>query len=525
MMELIENVLEFLKLQGGKTLSDAQGKSDIAWIKLWWKLVLLFGVLIADAELKMHGYTHVVSWAMLGIPLFALLVLGNPTRQVQFSTIWALFVHKDKDTPFKDKLADGFKEYWTIVGIVILWAVFIPLGIKLIPIQYCPAAFWTFLPAIAAHELAWWRGWHNDLERDFRRYSITGLKWIIYACLLLPFLFAAKEMVYERYGYAMPTPSTSTAAINQATHENEELLEAKRTECVRKITEQSVKKEVPLTKTDLAAMEACKTKYASPILPDSTQKEGAGNVMNGHSLLGMGLWAIIWGHILWFVGAAILGALGWRLFKKKDDTAVVSTSKTVAVEKKTKSSFPWGGVFVLGLMYLAASWYIGSWITSSADVSQLTTKLSQKGDSGHAAQYPDAFLTPEEVKTWQAAGTSPSYHPNFGEIAGRTFQLETGSQSGVRPNLYEKLERGFGKPLLIKVEENNPKRDVVLENTTCNEPKIHSDGRIYKVCTGSWRSGDRLIHGRYELIYSAENRIATLRSAGSEPITFTFQPK
>lgn len=530
-MELIENFLEYFKLRGDKTLKEFGVRSDTWWIKMWFKLVLLFGILIADAELKIHGHSSLVSYATLVIPLFALLLLGNPMRQVQFSTIWALFVHKEKTDSLKDKLSEGFKTYWTVVGIVLLWAFFIPLGIKIVPIEYSPAAFWTFLPAIAAHELAWWRGWHNDQERDFRRYSITGLKWVIYACILLPFLFAAKGAIYEQYGYAVPIPSTSNAAINRATHENEVLLEAKRTECVSKITEQSVKKGVPLTKKDVAAMERCKTLYPSATLPDSSQKEGGGNILGDHSLLGMGLWAIVWGHILWFVGAAILAGLGWRFWKKSDD---VASTKTVEVKKTSSSSSirPTAAILYLGVFYALASWYNGGWITSDADVSHLSGKISrifEQRENEKIKAYPNAFLTPEEVKTWEAVGTSPAYHPNFGEIAGHSFEIITGARSGVRPNLYDRLAGGYGKPLIIMLEEDNTARDVVLENTTCNPPKIYSDNNVHTVCVGKWRSGDRKIGGVSELDYSADTRIAVLHSAKPNGeigvITFVFRKK
>jgi hypothetical protein len=157
------------------------------------------------------------------------------------------------------------------------------------------------------------------------------------------------------------------------------------------------------------------------------------------------------------------------------------------------------------------------------------SRIFEKTDSEKVKAYPNAFLTPEEIKTWQAIGTSPSYHPNFGEIAGRSFEIVAGAHRGVRPNLYDRLEGGYGKPLIIMLEENNSARDVVLENTTCNPPKIYSDNNVHTVCVGKWRSGDRKIGGVSELDYSADTRIAVLHSAKSNGeigvITFVFQKK
>ena len=539
-MELLENILEFLKLQGGKTLTESGSKSDWWWTRMWWKLVILFGILIADAELKIHGFDAAVTWSTLVIPIFALLVLGNPTRQVQFSLIWALFVHKDKGVSFKEKFGDGVKEYWTVVGVILLWAFFIPLGIRIVPIEYRPEAFWVFLPAIAAHELAWWRGWHNDQERDFRRWSIAALKWILIACIVLPFVFAAIALPYEHHGVR----STSSAEIDRAAHDNEVLLEARRTECVRQIKARTLEKDISLTKSDLAAMEACKTTYASPDAPDASQNEGVGGAKkSSRPTTTTAKWyehPIDWamqnpltalivvfthGLVIWWI----------RRIRNRNTVAAATATKTVVIEKKKSQGWPFNPVGTLLwalIIWSLVSWFNGGWITNSTDVHHLENNISTIFDKKEIAperKYPNAFLTPEEIRTWQAVGSSPCYHPHFGEIAGRSFELITGSQSGRRPSLYDRLEGGYGKPLIIMLEENNPSRDVVLENTVCNPPRIYSDNNVHTVCVGKWRSGDRRIGGISELDYSAENRTAILRSPNEsgtiETIVFVFQPK
>jgi TM2 domain-containing membrane protein YozV len=337
--------------------------------------------------------------------------------------------------------------------------------------------------------------------------------------------------VYDTTGYSVSVaPSKASVAARKAIAENQRLADQGAEQCILDWKKANMgPRKVVRDDQIAAAIAKCQQQWI-PVSP-SSQKKGSGNILDNSSLLGMSLWAIIWGHILWFVGAAILAALGWTFWKKKDAVAATTATKTVVI---SSSSFnPIRTILYLLLIWALLSWYNGGWITNSADVSHFCDKISrifEKTESEKAKAYPSYFLTAEEVKTWEAEGSFPAYHPNLGEIAGRSFNLETASRSGTRPSLYDKLEGGWGRPVLIKLDENNPRRDVVLEYTNnCSIPLTDIPERVQAVCTGAFRSGDKSIKGEYELTYSSSQRIARLFAANPdgkiETIVFIFHPK
>jgi hypothetical protein len=251
-------------------------------------------------------------------------------------------------------------------------------------------------------------------------------------------------------------------------------------------------------------------------------------------------WSKEWGWPIWIVAIIVIVTVllhfipfVWGLIwgAKKLSNNETATKKVV-VEKKvsSSSSFAWRTPLVtLILLYLLISLFSGGWITPS-DVSRMFTQSSHKAESVQTKVYPNHFMTPEEMQTWNAVGSFPDYHPNLGEIAGRSFAIGPGTRNGARSTFVDRfIEGGEWKPLLIKLEENNTARDVILKNTNCNLPLTYEDQEVHAVCTGTWKSGDDKIKGNYELIYSANNRIAKLYaikpSGEKETIVFVFQPK
>jgi hypothetical protein len=233
------------------------------------------------------------------------------------------------------------------------------------------------------------------------------------------------------------------------------------------------------------------------------------------------------------IGALIVilthGGVVWWIRRRRNKNTLVAATATKTIVVSSSSPIAWRTpVVFLIMVYLFACLLNWGWVTPST-VSQWFTQRADNSESTQVKTYPNAFLTPKEVKTWQAVGTYPNYHPNFGEIAGRAFFIETGARNGMRPTVADKMEGGYGKPLLIELEENNPNRDIVLENITCNEPKIYSDNEVHTVCVSKWRSGDRSIGGTSELIYNSESRVARLSYANTsgtiEVIIFEFRPK
>lgn len=248
-------------------------------------------------------------------------------------------------------------------------------------------------------------------------------------------------------------------------------------------------------------------------------------------------WSKEWGWPVWIVAIIVVATILlhfipfiWGIVWGKNK---LSAAKTVVVEKKEYvfPVRPMAVILYLGIIWVLVSWYNGGWVTDENDVSHLGNKISnvfQKSESTQVNEYPNAFLTPKEIRTWQAVGMLPAYHPNLGEIAGRSFEIITGRRNGARSNIVDRLDGGYGLPLIIMMDKSNPNRDVVIENTNCNPPKVYSDNNIHTVCVSTWRSGDRSVGGNAELDYSSERRIAVLheRTAdrGHGIITFVFQP-
>jgi TM2 domain-containing membrane protein YozV len=357
--------------------------------------------------------------------------------------------------------------------------------------------------------------------------------------------------LYERTGYSVSvTPSKSSVAARKAIAENQRLADQGAEQCIEDWKKKNVGPKKVVREDQIAAAVAMCQQEWMPVAP-SSQKEGTGTGTVGKKSSKPSYfsynywkaktfeWSEEWGlpiglvaiivlvtvllHFIPFVWGVIWGA------KKLSNNE--TATKTVVV-----SSFSFNPIrmilYVL-LIWALLSWYNGGWITSSADVSHLGGKISrifEKTEGEKVKAYPSYFFTAEEVKTWEATGSFPAYHPNLGEIAGRSFNLVTGDRSGGRPNLYEKLESVWGKPVLIKLDENNPRRDVVLEYTNnCSIPLTDIPERVQTVCTGSFRSGDKSIKGEYELTYSSYKRVTRLFAVNPdgkiETIVFVFQPK
>lgn len=505
-MDEINGILKQLYTLGGlagrksvTVVKNAQSDASIAWARLWWKLVLVFMVFAVDAELKMHGFEHLVSWAMLVIPAFALLILGNPTSQVTWTTVISLIFHKERKTEAEGFIEFGFKRYWEFVATFILWTLIIAVGIKFIPIQYAPGAFWTFLPVFAINEIAFYKNWHSENARKTQR-MIQPIAMIILAlCLIIPFVMQAKSVMWEKYGYATPVEDTASAERNKLVYENEQLLKAKETDCIAKIHKSYQGK--PLDQTAYNLIEVCskvnKPYVTTSELPSSASKTGEVSTTSAGL---MGQWDKFYQlkttdpTLFWIILIAahipLIWLIKWAWTKWKDDETEVkkveSTSKSSAIPAILLTT-----IIAVGALYFLYE--------KGLEV--------QKARQTRALAYPaqTTVTTDAELGTWKARLTAVDNDPPFTD---REFDVVFDKAFADRLNGVSTATTPV--QFVFSVIGASDAGTYKMQNSACDMERRYDNGQMYSKCSGSWTNGTK--SGTYDVVYNNTERNLYLSS-------------
>lgn len=279
--------------------------------------------------------------------------------------------------------------------------------------------------------------------------------------------------VYDATGYSVGvTPSKASVAARKAIAENKRLADLGTERCIKDWKEEHMTKKVVREDQIAAAVAKCQEQWA-PVSP-SSQKEKWG-ILDSSSLLGMSVWAIIWGHILWFVGAAILAALGWTFWKKKDDATVATATKTT----KVVTSSNYVPITWILLLLIAGAAYWG-WNALNAPASQQVVKtgLFQPGESKDWVVSINSIFPPIDAMFYGPAGLPLRKH------------LKLQNQSHIAENVWMRVLTFTG----------TPEDDVLLQGTCVKK----------NYCTGDWEFGDSRAGGTFELFVSKELATAVL---------------
>jgi uncharacterized membrane protein len=558
MDSILRQLLVFSGLAKRKSMRAAknvQRDASLAWAKLWFKLVLVFCVFAIDAEFKIHGWEQTVSWAMLLIPAFALLVLGNPTGQVTWTLIFSFMFRKERKAAEEGIVEFGLKKYWNFVATFILWSLIIAVGIKFIPIQYAQGAFWTFLPLFAIHEIAFWKEWDSEGARKMQRATMAVVPWALAACVLIPFVFMFIHKA-EEHGYVMPTEDTAALTARMARNKSEAILLEKRTACVAAITNKVGKGQV-LTADDEAEIAACNATFQAEqlsglsgpaqeelrlatqedqALREEAQRQCVAKATKAQQASGRlftqrdirtitgrcaaqfpplvvsatsggtdSLWSwieknpVVGGvgfltlaHILPIVGIAVIGWFIYLFTGKKKDAEV-----TTVVKKDDTGGMKLGGWIQLLLVLAVVSYVLYTAYADKMGFPHLTQA------SAAQAKFPTELMSSRDVADWSASIVEPVSNAYAGKKLGMHFGK----------NIAERMNGGPNLPLVIEADQGGYVFD---QSSVCSAPQTYSDGQIYSVCTGSWRHGAD--SGSYQARVNENVRVIYLSHQGSEQI-------
>lgn len=299
--------------------------------------------------------------------------------------------------------------------------------------------------------------------------------------------------VYESTGYSVDvSPNKADVAARKAFAENKRRADMATERCILDWKQTHMAGNQVLREDELGkAIDTCKAKFTSP-----ASQSGAGGTNNilGWSAAFLGGTALLhW--LIAIVGIGGASFLGYKLVKKSD---TATTTKTIASSPSWISKNK-GWVALASL--LLAGLYFQDVLLPYADKAWQAVQASRP-KSG----FPDEFAKPSAFFHKDAYVTSPSSHPLYG----KALPVRVGEHAGRNPltNFVDSNNGGYDNKLVIITELG----DYRLEQSPCNQPKVHTDREVYVTCIGSWKLGNTAA-GTYQAVYGGgELRILTLSS-------------
>lgn len=506
-MNFLTQLFRVLRHGGRQVAGAAQLKAANIWINAWTLIAFVLLIMIVDWGMKIAGWSWACGVVFFGVVLLTLFITPAPTL-LAAAFGFGLFSGASGKRPIESGMdaVGGYLEHF--VGNALLWTSVVAIVIWLLPIENNPKAFWIGLALLIVSELTIWKGWEISPQRGKRWF--VGAVQVLFVLTLLstfpPAWLRAMHLPVDLF-HASQTAETRAELELSA----RKLADKRAAECMKKF-KLKIDNGQELDPEEWDQVNACEAK-ARVNIPEPGSS--VTNIINTTDIP-----TTVLGNVpLILGGGAALAGLVYLSRKGKANlsTAAGAASKTASPVTKSISSFlsTWTVPFLI--VWVIASLINGSLI-GPADVEQWWNKPATPAKPA----FPEHFMSPKEAGSWKAYVVSPASHPLLGDLTRKTLSLEYGARNGKRPRFDDKLEGGYNKPLIIEFDENDPSRDIVLKDTVCNKPQTFADGKMHSTCNGSWTS-PTLGGGTYELVISAEERTAVLRSSdSSEVMRLTF---
>ena len=341
--------------------------------------------------------------------------------------------------------------------------------------------------------------------------------------------------VYDSTGYSVGVaPSRGEVAARKAFADNERLADAAIGQCIESWKKEHMGRRTVVREAEIAkAVEDCNLKYR-PAASAPSHKEGAGSSQRGSASgsTAPSVWRDPGGwfkyhwekhpeYVILLLLAHFIPIWLWRRWRNKDATVT-----TKVVEKTKVSGAIFGLTFFEWMILLALIWGVLSYIAGKpiTGLDDFDRVFERKPVAEKVAGYPGQFFTTDELSQWEARVETRQIHPFFGDMSG-PLNLAMLADTGKRADIVSRFGSTHG--FIVKVDELDPRKDIVFYNNICPAAKIPAGGNRHQtVCTSSGRSGDGSIRLSIEMGWSATERYAVLRQdGGGEIIKLRFNPK
>ncbi len=214
---------------------------------------------------------------------------------------------------------------------------------------------------------------------------------------------------------------------------------------------------------------------------------------------------LIGSHALYFLLAALLGLGGGTglYFWKKKKSDVATAVPAAAAASKAATTGP-------------------GFISRNRGVLAVATVVG--GIAGYnygPSAFPDSFAESTTIShktAYVASSTNP-------KLRDKSFPVRVGQHACMNRHnnkvvdVLDKAKGGYDKRLAITTDEGI----YCLDQTVCNEPKVHGDSKAYVTCVGPWKM-ETIASGTYQAIYGGDElRKVTLESTAGERVVFDIE--